>query len=126
MPLYEYECDNCGHKFEKIRSVHDEPLTQCPNCANNTLRKIFHPAGIIFKGSGWYINDSRNASAGSPSSSSANKSESKGDSKNESKGETKSDSKTESKSDSQGGTQSESKTETKTESKSNSDSKQKT
>jgi len=113
MPLYEYECDNCGHKFEKIRSVHDEPLTQCPNCANNTLRKIFHPAGIIFKGSGWYINDSRNASSGSPSSSSASKSESKGgsksDSKTESKGDSKSESKTESKSDSKSETKSGSK-----------------
>lgn len=114
MPLYEYECDNCGHRFEKIRSVHDEPLTQCPNCANNTLRKIFHPAGIIFKGSGWYINDSRNASSGSPSSSTA---------KSDTKGETKSESKTESKSDSKSESKTESRTETKTESKSSSDSK---
>jgi putative FmdB family regulatory protein len=71
MPLYEYECDNCGNRFERIQSVHDEPIKQCPNCAANALHKVFHPAGIIFKGSGWYINDSRKSASTETKSSSA-------------------------------------------------------
>ena len=121
MPLYEYECDNCGHIFEKIQSVHAESLVQCPNCSANSLRKIFHAAGIIFKGSGWYINDSRNASSGSASSSNASKSDTKGETQSDSKGETKSESKTESKTDSK--PSSDSKTESKTDGKPSSDSK---
>ena len=123
MPLYEYECDNCAHKFEKIQSVHAEPLLQCPNCSANSLHKVFHAAGIIFKGSGWYINDSRNASSGSPSSSNSRKNESNGETKSESKGESKSESKGETKSESKSESKGESKSESKGDSKSNSDSK---
>ena len=63
MPLYEYECENCGHRFERIQSVNDEPIRQCPECAG-AVHKLFFPAGIIFKGSGWYITDSRKSSSG--------------------------------------------------------------
>ena len=87
MPLYEYECDNCGHVFEKIQSVHDAPIQQCPNCSANSVRKVFHPAGVIFKGSGWYINDSRKSP--SSESKSATGSEAKTESKSEAKPETK-------------------------------------
>ncbi len=62
MPLYEYECENCGHRFERIQSVNDEPIRQCPECAG-AVHKLFFPAGIIFKGSGWYITDSRKSSS---------------------------------------------------------------
>ena len=97
MPLYEYACDNCGHVFEKIQSVHDEPILQCPNCSANNLRKVFYAAGIIFKGSGWYVNDSRSSSSTLKSASSDTKSETKSESKTETKGETKSESTTETK-----------------------------
>ena len=58
MPTYEYECSDCGHRFEAFQSFHDAPLTSCEVCGGK-LAKVFHPAGIIFKGSGWYATDSR-------------------------------------------------------------------
>lgn len=64
MPIYEYACENCGTRFERFQSIHDEPIRQCPNCGNLAVHKVFHPAGIIFKGSGWYITDSRKSSSG--------------------------------------------------------------
>lgn len=62
MPIYEYECENCGTHFEKIQSVNDDPVRQCPECSG-AVHKVFHPAGIIFKGSGWYITDSRKSTS---------------------------------------------------------------
>ncbi len=62
MPVYEYECEQCGTRFERIQSVRDEPVRRCPECSG-TVHKVFHPAGIIFKGSGWYITDSRKSSS---------------------------------------------------------------
>ena len=56
MPLYEYECDSCGHRFEVIQKFSDEPLTECPKC-NGTVRKLLSSPAIQFKGSGWYITD---------------------------------------------------------------------
>jgi putative FmdB family regulatory protein len=59
MPTYDYRCSNCGHQFETVQKFSDEPLKICPVCGHAELRKVFHPAGVVFKGSGWYINDSR-------------------------------------------------------------------
>ena len=56
MPLYEYECDNCGHRFEVIQKFSDEPLTACPKC-QGPVRKLVSSPAIQFKGSGWYITD---------------------------------------------------------------------
>lgn len=61
MPTYEYECSDCGQRFEVFQSFNDAPLTSCEECSGR-LKKVFHPAGIIFKGSGWYATDSRPAS----------------------------------------------------------------
>jgi putative FmdB family regulatory protein len=58
MPTYVYACDSCGNQFEKFQSFKDEPLQTCPTCAG-ALRRVFQPVGIVFKGSGWYITDSR-------------------------------------------------------------------
>jgi putative FmdB family regulatory protein len=58
MPTYEYECRACGHRFERVQSFQDAPIRVCPDCSGET-RRVIHPAGVIFKGSGWYINDSR-------------------------------------------------------------------
>ncbi len=63
MPVYEYECEQCGTHFERVQSVRDEPIRRCPECSG-TVHKVFHPAGIIFKGSGWYITDSRKSTSG--------------------------------------------------------------
>lgn len=60
MPTYEYACDACGHQFETFQSMKDDPLTVCPQCEKPALRRlIFGGTGVIFKGSGFYINDSR-------------------------------------------------------------------
>ena len=58
MPTYEYACRACGHRFETVQSMKDEPLTVCPECGGE-LRKVLHAAGIVFKGSGFYATDSR-------------------------------------------------------------------
>ncbi len=62
MPTYEYACRDCGQHLEVVQSFRDEPLTTCPHC-DGALRKVFAAAGIIFKGSGYYVNDSRKSAA---------------------------------------------------------------
>ena len=56
MPIYEYRCTKCGHRFEAIQKVSDAPLTKCEKCKGKAERLISSPA-IQFKGSGWYITD---------------------------------------------------------------------
>jgi putative FmdB family regulatory protein len=58
MPTYEYTCRDCGHTFEIVQSMLDEPLTMCPECGGS-LRKVFAPPAISFKGSGFYSTDQR-------------------------------------------------------------------
>lgn len=58
MPIYEYECSNCSHKFELKQGFNDKPEAVCPEC-QETARRVFHPAPIIFKGSGFYVTDHR-------------------------------------------------------------------
>lgn len=60
MPIYTYACDSCNKVIEKRQSYSDDPLTTCEQCGN-ALRRVIHPVGIVFKGSGWYVNDSRPA-----------------------------------------------------------------
>jgi putative FmdB family regulatory protein len=57
MPLYEYECESCNHRFEKIVKYSDPPLDTCPKCGKGPVRKLFSSPAIQFKGSGWYITD---------------------------------------------------------------------
>ncbi len=66
MPTYEYQCGTCDNRFEKYQSFSDEPIKVCPECGN-AVRKVISAAGIIFKGSGWYVNDSRKKSSSSES-----------------------------------------------------------
>ena len=56
MPLYEYECDSCGHRFEVIQKFSDAPIDTCPKCGASVHKLMSSPA-IQFKGSGWYITD---------------------------------------------------------------------
>ncbi|MFN7917605.1 MAG: FmdB family zinc ribbon protein [Vicinamibacterales bacterium] len=56
MPLYEYECDSCGHRFEVIQKFSDAPIDTCPKCGKSVHKLMSSPA-IQFKGSGWYITD---------------------------------------------------------------------
>ena len=69
MPTYEYECDSCNHRFEVEQSMHDDPLTECPECAGS-VRRVFGLSSVIFKGSGFYCNDVKK-SGGSKKSSGA-------------------------------------------------------
>ncbi len=62
MPTYTYTCTACNNHIEKRQSFTDPPLTTCEECGG-TLRKIIHPVGIVFKGSGWYVTDSRSSSS---------------------------------------------------------------
>ena len=58
MPTYEYACTACTHRFERVQKFSDDPVTECPECSGK-VRKVYFAAGVVFKGSGWYINDSR-------------------------------------------------------------------
>jgi len=60
MPIYEYACDSCDHNFEVQQGMRDEPLHTCPRC-NGTVRRVFGLSSVIFKGSGFYCNDSKRA-----------------------------------------------------------------
>lgn len=68
MPTYEYECKRCSHKFEAFQSMSDDALSKCPECGGKVQRLINRGVGIIFKGSGFYKTDSRNASKSASSS----------------------------------------------------------
>lgn len=64
MPTYEYECEHCGHKFEKFQSMTEAPIKKCPQCQKlKAKRLIGSGAGIIFKGPGFYATDYRKGSA---------------------------------------------------------------
>lgn len=60
MPTYDYACDTCGHRFEAFQSISEEPLKSCVNCGGPVRRLIGSGAGIIFKGSGFYVTDYKN------------------------------------------------------------------
>ena len=62
MPVYTYHCDACGVEFEKQQSFTEDSLTRCPECRKKALRKIYHPVGITFKGSGFYATDHKSPS----------------------------------------------------------------
>jgi putative FmdB family regulatory protein len=63
MPIYEYRCASCGHELEALQKLSDAPLTLCPACHHETLRKQVSAAGFQLKGSGWYVTDFRNSGA---------------------------------------------------------------
>ncbi|MDT8911306.1 FmdB family zinc ribbon protein [Amycolatopsis sp. PS_44_ISF1] len=90
MPTYQYACKECDHRFEAVQSFSDASLTVCPQCSG-PLRKVFSSVGVVFKGSGFYRNDSRDAAKSSTSATPA-KSESKSETKTESKSDAKSSS----------------------------------
>src|SRR6188508_179869 len=102
MPLYEYQCEKCAHRFEVIQKFSDAPIAVCPKCGGPVVKLLSSPA-IQFKGSGWYITDyakqgSRDSKDHAPASSSSTSSpESKTETKTESKAETKTETKTEAK-----------------------------
>ena len=68
MPVYTYRCENCGHRFDKHQGFADEPLKVCPSCHMQALHKVYFPAGVSFKGTGFYVTDKRNGSSPTASS----------------------------------------------------------
>ena len=64
MPTYEYLCNHCSHRFETWQKMSDDPLTTCPKCGQH-IRRVLFPAGIVFKGSGFYKTDHGNGSVAS-------------------------------------------------------------
>ena len=99
MPTYSYACTDCGDRFDAVQSFNDSALTMCAKC-NGRLRKLFGNVGVVFKGSGFYRNDSREASKSSTKSSSnssngsGGSTESSGSSSSEKSSSTPSDSST--------------------------------
>jgi putative FmdB family regulatory protein len=94
MPIYEYECKKCHHRFEKIRKFSDPPIKKCPKCGG-PVEQLLHAPAVQFKGSGWYVTDYAKKSHAAAEGDSASKKETKP--KAETKSESKSEGKTESK-----------------------------
>jgi len=108
MPIYEYQCDECGHKLETLQRISEAPLTDCPQCNGAGLRKLVSAAAFRLKGTGWYETDFKNKgkeekkpaksngdgadTKTADTSKSDGKSQSKSDSKPEGKSDSKSDS----------------------------------
>jgi putative FmdB family regulatory protein len=87
MPLYEYECKKCGHRFEKIQKFSDKMVKKCPECGGQVEQMISAPA-VQFKGSGWYVTDYAKKSS-SPGSTGGDSSKDKKDDKPKSDGASK-------------------------------------
>jgi putative FmdB family regulatory protein len=66
MPIYEYACEDCGHTLEKMQKMSDAPLTTCPECNKDSLRKLISAGGFQLKGGGWYETDFKNKPAPAP------------------------------------------------------------
>lgn len=88
MPIYEYQCMNCGHEFDVMQKFSDEPIKTCPQCSRDEVKKLVSAAGFHLKGTGWYVTDfrdndkpknqSKSESKTSPQSSSSNKEQNSG------------------------------------------------
>ena len=98
MPIYEYECNGCGHHMEAIQKFSDKPLRKCPACGKQRLKKLISAAAFHLKGTGWYATDFKDkpksakgeeAKSGAPSN--GDKTEAKTESKTETKSETSKD-----------------------------------
>ena len=67
MPTYEYTCKQCGENFEVVQSFKEKNLTKHPGDCGGPVQKVFHPSGIVFKGSGFYVTDTRGSSSATTS-----------------------------------------------------------
>ncbi len=98
MPLYEYQCDPYGHRFEVIQKSSDDPITVCPQCGG-TVQKLLSSPAIQFKGSGWYITDYARAGKSDSANAGSGKNDSGAPSSDHTSASAKADGKAESKSD---------------------------
>lgn len=97
MPIYEYQCDSCGHELEKLQRMSENPLRDCPDCGEAELKRLVSAAGFRLKGAGWYETDFKKSDkknlhdSGSTKSKSSSKSKpATGESATASKAESKS------------------------------------
>jgi len=90
MPVYEYECDNCSLRFEKMQRFSEDPVRLCPDCGGS-VHRVIQPVGVIFKGSGFYVTDNRGKSSTMPPSKRDGDSKSDGEAKRD--GDAKSEAK---------------------------------
>jgi len=88
VPTYEYACKKCGERFDVVQSFSDKTLSKHPGCGGD-VQKVFHPAGIIFKGSGFYVTDSKSSSSKSSGSKSTSSKSSSSKSTSSKSGDTK-------------------------------------
>jgi len=91
MPLYEYECQDCGVRFERRQHINDKPVKTCPECGGK-VHRLIQPVGIIFKGSGFYVTDNRAKSSTSKPGSTKKSSDASEESKSASTSESSSES----------------------------------
>ncbi|HET9743685.1 MAG TPA: zinc ribbon domain-containing protein [Terriglobales bacterium] len=93
MPLYEFQCEQCGHRFEKIQSFSAPDPEACPKCGGH-VHRVLHAPAVQFKGSGWYVTDYAKSGSSKSDGKSGSSSESSAGSKTETKSESKPESKT--------------------------------
>ncbi len=92
MPLYEYQCPKCGHRFERIQKFSDPDPKKCPECGAGKVDRLLHAPAVQFKGSGWYVTDyARKGSSSGKSEKSGESSASKSDDKPKSESTAKSE-----------------------------------
>jgi len=89
MPIYEYECGACGHRFELIQKHTDKRVRTCPECKARKVERLVHAPAIQFKGEGWYVTDYSDQRKKDKAKRSRAKSEAKSESKSEAKKESK-------------------------------------
>ncbi|MFG2345110.1 FmdB family zinc ribbon protein [Streptomyces phaeochromogenes] len=105
MPTYQYQCTECGEGLEAVQKFTDDALTVCPSC-DGRLKKVFSAVGIVFKGSGFYRNDSRGSSSSSSPAPASKSSGGSSDSKSSTSSDSSSSSGSKSSSDSKSGSKS--------------------
>lgn len=84
MPTYAYRCESCGVEFERVQKFTDKPLSRCPECKGK-VRRVPQASAVVFKGSGWYVTDSKSKSSTAVSKTKSDKAEGSADSKPEAK-----------------------------------------
>ncbi len=76
MPIYEYQCEKCGHQMEKLQKMSEDPLKDCPECEEPALRKLVSAAAFKLKGTGWYETDFKDNSKKKPDTKTSDKTDS--------------------------------------------------
>jgi putative FmdB family regulatory protein len=99
MPFYEYECSKCGYHDEVLQKISDKPLTQCPSCGKQGLKKLMSAPVFRLKGSGWYETDFKSENEKKRNLANADKEDAKSESKTDTKADAKADAKPDAKAD---------------------------